>query len=124
LTFVNVDGTTARYAGLPRRATTATKGLLAMNDSRFPRLAFAVAAVLMAGMPTGTLAQAPSTAYGQNTTNPNEQKRLAEEKLASYGLTNIQLRVLKHGFAGTAVKDGKPVKVEMRDNGEIRISQR
>jgi hypothetical protein len=95
-----------------------------MNDSRSTRLAFAIAAVLIAGASTGTLAQSPSTAYGQNTNNPNEQKKLAEEKLASYGLSNIQLRVLKHGYVGKAVKDGKPVKVEMRDDGEVRISQR
>jgi hypothetical protein len=95
-----------------------------MYHSRSSRLALAIAAALMIGTSTATLAQAPSTAYGQNTNNPNEQKRLAEEKLASYGLTNINLRTLKHGFVGTAVKDGRPVKVELRDDGEVRIGQR
>jgi hypothetical protein len=92
-----------------------------MKNRRYDRLAFTVAAALLLGVSSAALAQSPSTASGQNATSAAESKKLAEQKLGSYGLTNIQLKQLKHGWGGSAVKDGKAVKVELTESGEVRI---
>jgi hypothetical protein len=83
-----------------------------MKKRRYDRLAFAAAAALLLGV---------SSASGQNTTSAAESKKMAEQKLAGYGLTNVQLKQLKNGWGGTATKDGKPVKVELTRSGEVRI---
>jgi hypothetical protein len=92
-----------------------------MKKRRYDRLAFAAAAALLLGVSSAALAQAPATASGQNTTSAAESKKMAEQKLAGYGLTNVQLKQLKNGWGGTATKDGKPVKVELTRSGEVRI---
>jgi hypothetical protein len=92
-----------------------------MKNRRYDRLAFAVSAALLLGVSSAALAQSPSTASGQNSTSSEESKNLAKHKLASYGLTDLKLKELKHGWSGTAMKDGKAVKVELTESGEVRI---
>jgi hypothetical protein len=92
-----------------------------MNNRRHDRVAFTAAAALLFGVSTAVLAQSPSTVSGQNSTSSEESKNLAKHKLQDMGLTNIKLKELKHGWSGTAVKDGKPVKVELTESGDVRI---
>ncbi|MDB5405179.1 MAG: hypothetical protein JWL84_91 [Rhodospirillales bacterium] len=92
-----------------------------MKKRRNDRLAFAVAAALLLGASSAAFAQAPSTAAGQNSTSAEESKNLAKHKLESYGLTDPKLKQLKHGWKGTAMKDGKPVNVELREDGSVTI---
>jgi hypothetical protein len=92
-----------------------------MKNRRYDRLAFAAVAALLLGVPSAALAQSPSTAYGQNTTSFEESKNLAKHKLESFGLTDLKLNKLKHGWSGTAMKDGKAVKFEVRRDGSVLI---
>jgi hypothetical protein len=92
-----------------------------MKNRRYDRLAFAAAAVLFVGVSSAALAQSPSTVSGQNSTSNEESKNLAKHKLASYGLTDPKLKQLKHGWKGTAMKDGKTVNVELREDGTVVI---
>jgi len=73
-----------------------------------------IAATLYVGVSSAALAFSPSTDYGENGDNFKEQALVVEKQLEQAGysqVTNIQ--VLKHGFEAHAVKDGKPVKVEI-----------
>jgi ABC-type proline/glycine betaine transport system substrate-binding protein len=92
-----------------------------MKNRRYDSLAFAAAAMLLLGVSSAALAQSPSTSSGQNSTSSEESKNMAKHKLESYGLTDLKLKELKHGWSGTAMKDGKPVHVELRENGTVTI---
>jgi hypothetical protein len=77
-----------------------------------------LAASLFVGASSGALAL--DTAYGQNTHDFKEQATLAQQRLESAGYTEVsELKLLKHGFSARAVKDGKPVKVEINERDGI-----
>jgi hypothetical protein len=92
-----------------------------MKNHRYDRLAFAAAAALVLGVSSAALAQVDSTDSGQNSTSAEESKNLAKHKLDGLGLTDLKLHELKHGWSGTAMKDGKVVKVELRDDGSVTV---
>jgi hypothetical protein len=73
-----------------------------------------LAASLFLGVSTAALAL--DTADGQNDQNFKEQAADAQQKLEQAGYGQItDLRLEKHGFTAHAVKDGKPVKVEINE---------
>jgi ABC-type proline/glycine betaine transport system substrate-binding protein len=92
-----------------------------MKNRRYDRLAVAAALLLGLGVSSAALAQSPSTSAGQNSTSSEESKNLAKHRLESYGLTDLKLKELKHGWSGSAMKDGKAVKVELREDGTVVI---
>jgi hypothetical protein len=73
-----------------------------------------LAATLYVGVPSAAWAVGPSTDYGENSDSFKEPGLVAKQQLEQAGYTQItDLQVLKHGFEAHAVKDGKPVKVEI-----------
>jgi hypothetical protein len=77
------------------------------------RLPF-LAGALFVGVSSAALAL--DTAWGQNDQNFKEQAADAQQKLEQAGYSQItDLRLEKHGFTAQAVKDGKPVKVEINE---------
>jgi hypothetical protein len=73
-----------------------------------------LAVTLFVWVSSAALAFSPSTDYGENSDSFKEQALLAKQQLEQAGYTQISdLQVLKHGFEAHAVKDGKPVKVEI-----------
>jgi hypothetical protein len=73
-----------------------------------------LAAALFVGVSSAALAL--DTAYGENDQNFKEQAELAQQKLEAAGYTQVtDMRIEKHGFTAHAVKDGKPVKVEINE---------
>lgn len=73
-----------------------------------------LAATLFVGVSSAALAL--DTAYGRNDQNFEEQAAAAQQKLEQAGSSQISdLRLEKHGFTAHAVKDGKPVKVEINE---------
>jgi hypothetical protein len=73
-----------------------------------------IAMTLFMGVSSAALAFAPSTDYGENGDNFKEQALVVEKQLEQAGYSQItDIQVLKHGFEAHAVKDGKPVKVEI-----------
>jgi hypothetical protein len=65
-------------------------------------------------------ALALDTAYGQNTHNFKEQAQVAQQRLEQAGYSEIaDLQLRKHGFTARAIKDGKPVKVEITERDGI-----
>lgn len=77
-----------------------------------------LAATLFIGASSAALAL--DTAYGQNTHDFKEQAMLAQQRLESAGYSEVsELKLLKHGFSARAVKDGKPVKVEINERDGI-----
>jgi Spy/CpxP family protein refolding chaperone len=91
-----------------------------MKNRHYDRLACTVAAALLLGVSSTAFAQAPATTYGQNSTSYENSKNQAKHRLQDMGFTNIKLKKLKHGWNGTAMKDGQPVKVELTQSGEVR----
>lgn len=77
-----------------------------------------LAATLFVGVSSAALAL--DTAYGQNTHDFKQQATLAQQRLGSAGYSEVsELKLLKHGFSARAVKDGKPVKVEINERDGI-----
>lgn len=77
------------------------------------RLPF-LAATVFVGVSSAALAFSPSTDYGENDQNFKEQALAAQKQLEQAGYTQItDVQILKHGFKARAVKDGKPVEVEI-----------
>jgi hypothetical protein len=75
-------------------------------------------------MGVSSAAFALDTAYGQNTHDFKEQADIARHTLESAGYSEVtDLKLLKHGFAARAVKDGKPVKVEINERDGIELQQ-
>jgi hypothetical protein len=75
-----------------------------------------LAAGLAVGVSTAALAARTFTSYGFNDQNFKEQAAAAQQKLEQAGYTQItDLQIEKHGFTAHAVKDGKPVKVEINE---------
>jgi hypothetical protein len=73
-----------------------------------------IAMTLFVGVSSAALAFSPSTDYGENGDNFKEQALVVEKQLEQAGYSQITgIQVLKHGFEAHAVKDGKPVKVEI-----------
>jgi hypothetical protein len=73
-----------------------------------------IAATLYVGVSSAALAFSPSTDYGENGDNFKEQALVVEKQLEQAGYSQITgIQVLKHGFEAHAVKNGKPVKVEI-----------
>jgi hypothetical protein len=65
-------------------------------------------------------ALALDTAYGQNTHDFKEQAQVVQQRLEQAGYSGItDLQLLKHGFTARAMKDGKPVKVEINERDGI-----
>ncbi|MDB5410281.1 MAG: hypothetical protein JWL84_5193 [Rhodospirillales bacterium] len=92
-----------------------------MKNRRYDRLAFTTAAALLLGVSSAAVAQTIGTDSGVNSTSPEESKNLAKHKLQGLGLTDLKLYELKHGWGGTAMQNGKPVKVELRVDGSVDI---
>jgi hypothetical protein len=73
-----------------------------------------IAMTLFVGVSSAALAFSPSTDYGENGDNFKEQALVVEKQLEQAGYSQITgIQVLKHGFEAHAVKNGKPVKVEI-----------
>jgi hypothetical protein len=92
-----------------------------MRNCPYDRVAFIVAAALLLGVSSAALAQSPSTASGQNSSSSAPSRQAAEQKFASYGLTDLRLKQLKNGWGGTAMKDGQAVKIQLRRDGAVLI---
>jgi hypothetical protein len=64
------------------------------------------------------------TAYGQNSHSFKEQADVARHKIEAAGYSDVsELKLLKHGFSARAVKDGKPVEVEINERDGIELQQ-
>jgi hypothetical protein len=83
-------------------------------SARVPLRLPLIAMTLFMGVSSAALAFSPSTDYGENGDNFKEQALVVEKQLEQAGYSQITgIQVLKHGFEAHAVKDGKPVKVEI-----------
>ncbi|MDB5368410.1 MAG: hypothetical protein JWM77_4337 [Rhodospirillales bacterium] len=83
-----------------------------------------LAATLFVGVSSAALAFSPSTDYGENSDNFKEPALVAQQQLEKAGYSQItDVQVLKHGFKAHAVKDGKPVEVEIDPRFGIQQDQ-
>jgi hypothetical protein len=85
------------------------------------RHAFIAAVLLLPGLSSVTFAQTLSTPYGYNGTSLAPLTQDLRVRLQNLGYTNIALEPRKHGFTGSALKDGKRVTIDYNESRGIEI---
>jgi hypothetical protein len=85
------------------------------------RHALIAAMLLVLSLSSGAYAQTLSTPYGFNGTSVAPLTRDLTVQLQNLGYTNIVLAPRKHGFTGSALKDGKRVAIDYNESRGIEV---